>query len=401
MDLELRPWTPDEQDVVVAAVERAFLSDVDPSAPEPLDVVEPERTLSAWDDGRPVATAAAFSLQMAVPGGVRPVAGVTLVSVQATHRRQGLLRRMMQHQLDGLHATGEAVAALWASEPAIYGRFGYGAASRSLGVRLQRGDVLRPGAPAAGTVSDLPAADAREQLDTVWARAYPQRPGEYARPAPWWDHVLHDPPSRRGGKTALRCALLDDGSGYALYAAKGGWDERGPAGSVTVRELAAVDGRARLRLWSYLLGLDLATTWQADRLPLDDALLGAVADGRRLTAKVQDGLYVRLVRVGEALAQRTYGSDVDLVLEVADAQLPGNARRWRLEAGPDGARCEPTTDAAHVWLGVEELGAAWLGGTTLLSLAAAGRVSEHRAGAVARASRAFRGDVEPVCSHVF
>lgn len=399
--MELRPWTPEEQDAVTAAVERAFLTDVDPSHPEPLGVVEHDRTLSVWDDGRPVATAAAFSLQMAVPGGVRPVAGVSLVSVQATHRRQGLLRRMMQRQLEDLQDGGEAVAALWASEPAIYGRFGYGGATRSLAVTLQRGDALRAEAPAAGALTDRPAGEAREQLAGVWQRSHPQRPGEPARNDDWWDHVLFDPPGHRDGRGVRRAVVLDDGSGYALYSAKLDWGARGPSGVVVVRELAAVDGPSSLRLWSYLLSLDLVGTWRADRVPLDAALLTGVADTRRLTPSVQDGLFVRLVRVGEALATRTYGSAADVVLEVVDEALPANTGRWRLTTGEDGASCEPTSEPAHLSLGVEGLGAAYLGGTTLQSLAAAGRVVEHRPGALRAASRAFRGDVEPVCSHVF
>lgn len=400
MDLELRPWTPDEDELVVGAVERAFLDERRAEAAEPLAVLEHDRTLALWDDGRPVGTAGAFSHTMALPGGVGPVAGVTFVSVQPTHRRRGLLRRLMQAQLEHLHAAGEPLAALWASEPAIYGRFGYGAASRSLAVELRRGDALRERFDAPDVVETTPA-DARVQLADVWERSYVDRPGEYARNDAWWEHRLWDPEHRRDGATALRCALLADSSGYALYATKGSWDHRGPAGEVTVRELVAVDGPGRLRLWQHVLDHDLAVVWRSSRVALDDVLLAAVRDQRRLTARVQDGLFVRPVRVGEALEARTYSTELDVVLDVADQQLPDNARRWRLSGGPDGATCAPTSDPADLSLGVEELGAAYLGGTTLNALGSAGRVVEHRPGALRAASRALRGDVEPMCTHVF
>jgi predicted acetyltransferase len=322
------------------------------------------------------------------------------VSVQATHRRRGLLSRLMSRQLTELHEGGEAVAALWASEPAIYGRFGYGLASRSLSVTLRRGDALRQGLPAAdGSVREPAPADARAELARIWDRAFRARPGEHARSDVWWDHVLFDPERGRRGYTALRCSLVD--GGYALYSTKGAWDDRGPAGEVRVRELVAVDAGRRLRLWAHLLGLDLAAEWRVGRLPLDDPLLGAVVDVRRLVPRVQDGLHVRVVRVADALQARSYGSEVDVVIEVADSRLPANTGRWRLAAGPGGATCTATGDPADLALGIEELGAVYLGGTTLVSLAAAGRVDERRSGAVAAASRAFRGDVEPVCSHVF
>jgi predicted N-acetyltransferase YhbS len=115
----LRAWTPDEDVLVLGALERAFLSDPDPALTAvECATLEHDRTLSAWEGETPVATAGAFSFRMAVPGAVLPVAGVTWVSVQTTHRRRGLLTRMMTTQLEQLHATGEAVAALWASEPA-------------------------------------------------------------------------------------------------------------------------------------------------------------------------------------------------------------------------------------------------------------------------------------------
>jgi predicted acetyltransferase len=213
--------------------------------------------------------------------------------------------------------------------------------------------------------------------------------------------VLVDPERDRGGHAALRCVLLDDARGYAVFSTKSSWDDRGPAGEVKVRELVAVDGPARLRLVEHLLGIDLVSTWSLRGLSLDDALLGAVVDSRRLAPQLHDALHVRLVRVGEALAGRTYAAELDVVLDVDDARLPDNARRWRLSAGPHGATCAPTDAPPDLALGVEDLGAAYLGGTTLVSLAASGRVRELRAGALTAASRAFRGDVEPLCTHVF
>jgi predicted acetyltransferase len=397
---EIRPWTPGEQTAVLTAIERAFLTDHDPAAEEPLGMLDHARTLSMWDDGAPVATAGSFALDMAVPGTVAPVAGVSLVSVQPTHRRRGLLTALMTRQLRDLRAGGEAVAALWVSEPGIYGRYGYGLASRSVTVSLSREVALRAGT-AAGQVREVVPADVVPSLRAVWDEYFPTRPGQFAKDARWWEHRLSDPPRSREGATALRCALLDDGTGYALFSAKGGWDSRGPAGSVQVRELVATTGTSALRLWAFVLGLDLVTEWTGRYVALDDPLLGAVVDSRRLSPRLHDGLYVRLVRLDDALTSRRYASDLDVVLDVTDDRLPDNAGRWRLRAGAEGATCERTTDTPDLALGVEDLGAAFLGGTTLTSLAAAGRVHELRAGALGTVSRTFRGDVEPLCTHVF
>src|SRR5205085_6887239 len=89
-----------------------------------------ERIHCAYEDGRPVGTAAAFQFDVTIPGGAQlPMAGVTWVGVLPSHRRRGVLTELMRRQLDDLHERGEPLAALWASESVIYGRFGYGMAA--------------------------------------------------------------------------------------------------------------------------------------------------------------------------------------------------------------------------------------------------------------------------------
>ena len=82
--------------------------------------------------------AASFRSRRGIPGGLIRAAGVTLVGVLPTHRRRGILRRLMQAQIDDIHERGEPMAYLWASEDALYGRFGYGIASFSGNVEIPR-----------------------------------------------------------------------------------------------------------------------------------------------------------------------------------------------------------------------------------------------------------------------
>jgi hypothetical protein len=96
-----------------------------------------------------------------------------------------------------------------------------------------------------------------------------------------------------------------------------------------------------------------------------------------------------------------------VVIEVRDDLLPANAGRWRLTtagAAPDGggggrleASCVPASEAPDVVLDVRELGAAYLGGTTLVALATAGLVTEGRLGAVRQLSTALSWDPAPWC----
>ena len=97
-----------------------------------------ERMHAARADGQIVGGAGAFPFELSVPGGSVRCAGVSVVGVYPTHRRRGVLRGMMRAQLDDVHDRGEPIAALWASEETIYGRFGYGLASLAGEIRLPR-----------------------------------------------------------------------------------------------------------------------------------------------------------------------------------------------------------------------------------------------------------------------
>ena len=370
-----------------------------PPQPDDVDVelalVDPARFYGAYDGDRLVGTAGSFALRMAVPGSVLPVAGVTWVAVEQTVRRQGVLRSFMAHQLADLHDAGTAVAALWASQGAIYQRYGYGAAAWHLSVTVPTGSAFRRPVGSGGLRLVTPtAATLAPVYDPVAART----PGWAARDAPWWDMRLHDPAASRAGATPLLCVVTD--GGYALHSLTSRWADGVPSGLVTVRELVAADEGARERLWRYLLDLDLMGEVTYRSVPVDDPLLHLLAEPRLVHAKQSESLYVRLVDVPAALAARTYAADVEVVLEVRDPQCQWNARRWRLSGGRSGATCVPCDGPADLVLDVGDLGAAYLGGTTLTSRRAT--VREHSPGALARTSTAF-GPVEvaPWCPMVF
>jgi predicted acetyltransferase len=348
-------------------------------------VQEPARFYGTYDGERAVTTGGSYALTMTVPGGSRPVAGVTWVGVDPTYRRRGLLRALMRRQLDDLQAGGEAVAALWASEGAIYQRFGYGPAAWDVSLRVPSKAPfgrpvdtggLRMGAPDAAALAPI--------YDAVAGRSL----GWTARDGAWWAYRLHDPEHRREGAAPL-LAVVDGSEGYALYATKQGWREGRSDGTVAVRELVATNPTSLARLWRYLLDLDLMTQVHLYNAAVDDPLLHLLAEPRAATAGLKDNLWVRLVDVPGALQSRAYAAEVDVVLEVADPFCPWNAGRWRLSGGPAGATCGPTSDAADLVLGVADLGAAYLGGTTLVARAAAGSVTELRPGALGAASTAF------------
>ncbi|MFR0352608.1 GNAT family N-acetyltransferase [Streptomyces sediminimaris] len=378
------------------------------------ELTETDRSIGAWDDDTCVGTAGAFGFRLTVPGGASvPAAGVTMVSVAATHRRRGVLTSMMRRQLDDVRAWGEPLAVLTASEPAIYGRFGYGVGTYHVNAEVDTARVRLSVPPGTDEVRLRYAAPAEAlgACESVYARLVPRRPGMLAR-MPGWERVaLLDPESGRDGASPLQCVLAERAAGsaaaggetvgYALFRIKGGWEHAGPNGTAVLRDLYALDPAAHAALWRFLCDIDLTSTISTRGRPLDEGWQHMVSDIRRCSLLVRDSLHIRLVDVGAALEARTYQAPVDVVLDVEDSFCPWNSGRWRLTGDPKGASCARTEDAADLALSVRELGSAYLGGVTLDALAAAGRVRELRRGTLAEASLAFASTVAPWLPHGF
>ncbi|MFI9052093.1 GNAT family N-acetyltransferase [Streptomyces sp. NPDC053427] len=360
------------------------------------------RTLAAFDEGVPVAGASVYSRMLTVPGGTLPVAGIASVGVAPTHRRRGILTSMMRAQLTDLHDHArEPIAALRPSEAGIYGRYGFGPATLGNRMRCDRRAMsFRPDTDVGeGTVRLRQAGQVRPLLEKVYDQARITTAGWPDRQAVHWAVRLADHPHRRGAATSLRCAVHQESdgraTGYALYRHSSAPDGRGGTDGVAeVVELVALSRRAYAALWRFLAGIDLVT-WIDYEGAVDEPLPHLLADPRAVRSAPVDRLWLRPVDVGRALTGRSYSLPFDLVLDVRDDFCPWNTGRHRLQAEGGSARCEPTTAPADLRLTAAELGAAFLGGTPLTALAAAGLVEELRPGALTLASAAFRGEREP------
>ncbi|MGH2416962.1 MAG: GNAT family N-acetyltransferase, partial [Candidatus Limnocylindria bacterium] len=397
MEIDVRPYDGGARPFFEAA-STAFgerLRDEDLSVWEP--TFEPDRAIAAYDGDRIVGTAAIFSFELTVPGGILPAAGVTAVGVQPTHRRRGILRQMMRQQLEAIHDRGEPLAILWASEGQIYQRFGYGLSTLAtrIDVARDRSAFRRPHTPA-GIIRFVEVDEAKRLLPPIYEAARPHRAGFFNRTPAFWDgDVFADLEHWRHGASAAWYVVHEvagEPDGYARYRIRDKWDDSGPNSTLVVTDLLALNPAARLDLWRFLLDVDLMARIEAWNVPPDDPLVLSVAEPRRLGIGVGDGMWLRVVDVPSALAGRRYGGDGSLVLEVADELCPWNDGRWSLRVEGGVPYIEPAIDAADITCDITDLAAAYLGGFSFASLADAARISELTPGAVARADALLRTD---------
>ncbi|MFC0865286.1 GNAT family N-acetyltransferase [Sphaerimonospora cavernae] len=409
MTVTVRPIGEAEWPDFTALHLEAFNASSPPEAVERWrELFELDRSLAAFDGDLMVGGAAALSFTMTVPGGPVPVAGVTAVEVLPSHRRRGVLSALMARQLHDIHEQGrEAVAALYASEAAIYGRFGYGRAADSLFFRIPtHRSAFVPDAPVDPALRLRVArpADALDDLRRVFETVRPERPGLYERSEARWRYdVIADEEYDRGGAGPLRCMIAEDAAGpraYALFRVAGKFtDHDVPDGEVRLAELFATDPAAYALIWRSVLDRDLCSRVHAWSRPADDPIVHLLAEPRHLNAGWLDDLWIRLVDVDRALSSRAYAAPADLVIEVADELCPWNAGRRRLITAK--SSCERTGDPADLTLPVSALSAAYLGGRPLTPLAAAGLVREHREGALRELSTAMSWEPEPWGGLVF
>ncbi|MGV9881853.1 GNAT family N-acetyltransferase [Streptomyces sp. NPDC003006] len=368
----------------------------------------------AFDRGRCVGTYRSYRQQLTAVGGATVAANaISAVTVSPTHRRRGILSRMMATDLAAAKERGDVVATLISAEYRIYGRYGFGPATAATEWTV---DVTRSGLDPrwsrpeeAGARIDLvDGEDVRKFGPELHERFRAARHGAIDRDERWWlmntgqlaapefpweepfYALYRDPSGRVDGLLVYRTPPYD-------------WDDSLlPRNSATVLSMTAVTPAAERALWHYVCSVDKVVTVKSGWLAPDDLLPQLLPDPRaaRVTGHA-DWLWVRLLDVVRALEARTYGGAGALVLEVVDeAGLAGG--RYRLEAAPDGGGvCVPSGEAPDLSLSVGELGRVWLGDESMARLVALGRVVEERAGAAAVADALFRTARRPWCQDLF
>jgi predicted acetyltransferase len=396
-EITLRSPRPDELHAYMRPLYDAF---GEAAVPEQIEaersIMDLERFIGGWDGKEWVATAGAYPFRLTVPGGEVGASGITGIGVRPDHRRQGLLRQMMDWLLDDARQRGEIVAILLASEAAIYQRFGFGQGTQSSSFRF-----------------DTTATTFREPLDAdldvrirlldidestaafapIWDRVRPTTPGALDRTEPRWrEWLVGDAPWMQRGEGIKYRALLEiDGEprGFAVYRVENGWGPTGPSSTLNVTEVIAIDAVAEQALWEWLLSMDLVRTIAGRRMAVPHPLQNMLLEPRRMGLTVHDGTYLRILDLEAALSERRYVASGSLVLDVSDELSEANAGRWELRVA-DGQAAVSRSDAApDIELDIAALAQTYLGAFRFVDLAAAGRVRGCQPGVLERADALF------------
>ncbi len=378
MQLSVRPVREGEFADYGRASARGFGQDFTESDIERLrKLQEPDRTRCAFDGEQLVGTLGAYTLQIAVPGADTRMGGTTDVTVAPTHRRRGILRAMMQAHLDDVRERGEPLAGLWASEGAIYPRFGFGAAAESDDVTIRQGGALFAQRDTAQQVRMLDADSARSIVKTIYDNVWRARPGMLARDDTWWtERIFRDDEAKRRGATA-KCYVISEEQGhpqgYAIYRQRP-HPSYEPSGEVQIEEVVCASDEAHDTLWRFLTSIDLFTKVSYWNAPLDDALKWRVLDPFRVQRRTHDNLWVRLMNLEQALTTRRYMGSGKLTLAVFDETQSQPEQRIALDVSVDGSQCGKTKSTPDVSLSLATLSALYMGKRWTHQLARGGLV---------------------------
>jgi predicted acetyltransferase len=355
-------------------------------------VFPPDRNIMAFDGKNIVGNALSYSMDMYIPGGISKIAAVASVSVQATHRRQGINRQIMKFQLENIHEREEPIAVLQASESIIYGRYGYGMSSFDAQLKIDRmHSSFATENSNRGDLSFIEDPEARIIFPEVYERAIMNRTGMVTRSTNWWNFRFINPIMDGSITNYWNVKFIENDTceGYVRYTISGT--------ELEIIELIANTENAYSSLWEFCLNMDLVTSIKAPRRPIDDELKWMLADPRRLRETLSDRYWIRIVDLCAAMQNRTYSIDGSIVIKIRDEFLPWNNGTIQITSESGTSTCKFVNLNADLEMTTADLASTYINGINFSVLQNAKRVLEITPGSILKANQMFATDRAPWC----
>lgn len=360
----------------------------------------------ALDSDIPVATFAHFEKNVNVGGGkLIPAHLITWVTVRPTHRRRGLLRRLMTENLSNAADAGYPFAALTVTEGGIYRRFGFGAASWLTDLEVDTSPGFQLISEPDRRVEMCDAKALQELAPQIYAEFQKKSPGAIGRQQALYDFAAgHDLESGEADD-AVRGALHYDENGkpdgFVSFKHKAGddWSH----GTLELLDFIAVSNDAYSALWAFLGAIDLSVKVKFNNAAHQSPLPWLLTDPRR--AKIvneNDGIWLRILDVKKALEARAWLVGGELTLRINDDMGFADGT-YRLVSDGQEATVTKLDDGepADLEMNVSELGSLYLGGADPVVLARAGRITEVRPDAALEARSLFALERAPYTPNDF
>ena len=378
------------------------------SAPSPEDELTTpaaDWTTCALVDGALATTLATLPFTVRLNGAAVKMGGVTAVGTLPAFRRQGLLRRVMTQALATMRERDQSMAILWASMGAIYQRFGYGLATAfttySVDPRFAR---FQSGSPAPGSITLMEKEDAFPLIKQNYIQWVQDRNLAIHRSTVLWQaNTLRASVKEHPVYCAVYRDCDGEVTGHTVYQTnEGGFSDPGPDQVMKVTDFIARDMDAYRGLWDYLMAHDLVRRIDFAGMPEDDPAPELLLEPRVLQRRTSDGIWMRVVDVEKALAQRPYGTRGELTIGIREDDLcPWNAGTYLLETDGPTTSVRRTDRAADITTSPNVLASLISGYRPASHFARAGRLEARDSAVLKAADAIFRSEHAPYCPNGF
>lgn len=401
MTFEIRPARVDEMDQLglmgAYSYAGAFGDGVDNIV---RNSQRPAWTLCAFDGETMATSFAAFPFTIRANGEAMAYAGISAVGTRPEYRRRGLLRKIMTQAFAEQRERGQAVAGLWASQAAIYQRYGFSLMGANRRYEVDTVDLhFHDDDAGEANVQRFAGAEALPVMKSLYREFAAQRFGYLHRAQTMWiDTVLGDVPEQGPLWTGVASDTAGQPRGYVVYSLRNNKvNNAARSQEIIIRDLVWLDIAAYRSLWTYVGKHDLVGRVVWDTAPVDDPLLELVREPRMLHHRDTEASWFRIVDVPTALGQRGYDTGGAVVIEIEEDSLaPWNSGKWHLQVADGTGVAEQTTQSADVRMPVKTLASLFTGTRRATDLEHWGLLHGD-AGAVAMLDRLFQTTYAPHC----